>query len=172
MAQLQEDEKWYVRAQLALEELKSAKRNLAELEMAYEEEDNAWNTMIGGLALFGVAFFIFLVYQGFFIDVLSGYEGVELLIFLPLTVIFGVLISVWIGCAPAGFMGLWRAMRSSGWFVVGGGYLGIVLLLLFAAVPFFAGPVCLKRQRDRVRGLKAEILAAKKRLAAARAAVS
>ncbi len=63
MGQLQDDEKWYVRAQLALEELKSAKRSLAELEMAYEEEDNTWNTMVGGFALFGVGFFIFLVYQ-------------------------------------------------------------------------------------------------------------
>lgn len=38
MGQLQDDERWFVRAQLALDELKSAKRDLAELEMAYEEE--------------------------------------------------------------------------------------------------------------------------------------
>ena len=172
MGQLQDDERWFVRAQLALDELKSAKRDLAELEMAYEEEDNTWNAMIGGLALFGVAFFIFLVYQGFFIDVLSGYGGLELLFFLPMTIVFAVLISAWIGCAPAGFMGLWRAMRSSGWFVVGGGILGLALLFLFAIVPFFAGPFCLKKQRDRVRELKAELLAARKRLEAARAAIS
>lgn len=172
MGQLQDDEKWYVRAQLALEELKSAKRSLAELEMAYEEEDNTWNTMVGGFALFGVGFFIFLVYQGFFTDALSGREGPELLFSLPMTIALAVLISAWMGCAPAGFMGLWRAMRSSGWFVVGGGVLGLALLLLFAVVPFFAGPFYLKKQKDRVHELKAELLAAKKRLRDARAAVS
>lgn len=66
MGQLQDDERWFVRAQLALDELKSAKRDLAELEMAYEEEDNTWNTMVGGFALFGGAFLVFLIWQGFF----------------------------------------------------------------------------------------------------------
>lgn len=171
MGQLLDDEQWYVRAQLALEELKSAKRDLAELEMAYEEE-NAWNTMIGGFALVGVGFFIFLVYQGLFTDVLSEYEGVQLLFSLLMTIVIAALISAWMGCAPAGFMGLWRTMRSSGWFVVGGGLLGIVLLFLFAVAPIAVGPVYMKKQRKIVRELKDGVCAAKKRLAAARAAIS
>lgn len=172
MTQLQGDEKWFVRAQLALDQLKSAKRSLAELEMAYEEEDNAWNTMIGGFAVFTAGFFIFLVSQGVFANVMREYEGAALVLSLPMVAVLAVLLSAWVGCAPAGFMGLWRAMRRSGWFVVGGGYLGVALLLLFAVVPFVAGPFCLKRQRDRVRGLKAEVLEAKKRLCEARAAIS
>ncbi len=172
MTQLQGDEKWFVRAHLALDELKSAKRSLAELEMAYEEEDNAWNTMIGGFAVFTVGFFIFLVSQGVFANVMREYEGAALVLSLPMVAVLAVLLSAWVGCAPAGFMGLWRAMRSSGWFVVGGGILGLALLFLFAIVPFFAGPFCLKKQRDRVRELKAELLAARKRLEAARAAIS
>lgn len=172
MGQLLDDEKCFARAQLALDELKSAKRDLAELEMAYEEEENAWNTMIGGFALVGVGFFIFLVYQGLFTDVLSEYEGVHLLFSLLVTIVLAALISAWMGCAPAGFMGLWRAIRSSGWFVVGGGLLGIVLLFLFAVAPIAVGPVYMKKQRKIVRELKDGVCAAKKRLAAARAAIS
>lgn len=172
MGQLQDDEKWYVRAQLALEELKSAKRSLAELEMAYEEEGNTWNTMVGGFALFGGAFLVFLIWQGFVPYVVRELEGPQLVFGVPIAIALVVGVSAWIGCAPAGFIGLWRAMRSSGWFVVGGGVLGIVLLLLFFVAPIAVGPVYMKRQRKLVRELKEGVCVAKKRLAAARAAIS
>lgn len=176
MGQLQDDEKWYVRAQLALEELKSAKRSLAELEMAYEEEDNAWNTMIGGCALIGGACMLYLIWQfvsqGFFSNLIARYEPASLAFIIPIAVVFVVAVSGWIACAPAGCIGSWRMIRSSGWFVVGGGIFWLAALLLFMAVPVFLGPYFQKRQWKCVRELKDEVRAAKKRLAAARAAVS
>ncbi len=99
-------------------------------------------------------------------------EGVQLVFGVPIAIALAVGASAWIGCAPAGFIGLWRAMRTSGWFVVGSGVLGLVLLLLFFVAPIAAGPVCMKKQRELVHELKDEVRAAKKRLAAARAAVS
>jgi hypothetical protein len=165
-----------VRVQLALEELKSAKRSLAELEMAYEEEDNTWNTMIGGCALIGGACMLYLIWQsvsqGFFSNLIARYEPASLVFIIPIAVVFVVAVSGWIACAPAGYIGSWRMIRSSGWFVVGGGIFWLAVLLLFMAVPVFLGPYFLKRQWKCVRELKSEVCAAKKRLAAARAAIS
>lgn len=69
-------------------------------------------------------------------------------------IVFPVLLFAFI---PAGFIGMWRAIRRSGWIVWGGPLVMMVILAVLFAIPMFGGIFFYLGQAQRVKKLEMKV---------------
>lgn len=162
------------RAQIAAMEYTRARDELSELRAALDDEGRALRTM--KLLFVPVAIAAAVLFAGSFLLNASryteGYDPVSVLLSCAFAVLFSIGMGAWLGCVPAGFIGMTRAFRRSGWFVGGSWVVFLVLFFVLMAVPFLLGPVFLGYQAVRVNRLKAGVAAAKGRFAAASSSIN
>ncbi len=166
------NEKEIARAQLAVDEYKRAKSHLLEMQRLFEEESNVKDGMVGGFFLFGAASFGYFLYQGVFNDSFEGLSPLLTVLAVPVALCLLALMCAFIGCIPAGFAGAYRSFRRSGWFIGGGLYVAILILLLCAIVPVALGPYYFWKQSRTVKKIRLELERAEKRFALAKKAIA
>lgn len=162
------------RAQVAAMEYSRAKDELAELRATLNDEARALRTM--KLLFVPVAVAAAVLFAGSFLlnagRYTEGYDPVSALLSCAFAVLFSIGMGAWLGCVPAGFIGMTRALRRSGWLVGGGWVVFLVLFFVLIAVPFLLGSVFFGYQAVKVNKLKAGVATAEERFAAASDAIN
>lgn len=129
------------------------------LRAEYEEEKRVFSWMkrlgfIFGIVFAIAVFFILLINSPTLLDQ-TGPEG--LIVLIPV-ILFGTgFIGFWMGMLPAGYIGLWRAIRRSGLFICGN-FIGLAIVATFlVSIPVLLGPIFFVRQCAKVSNLKKKI---------------
>lgn len=162
------------RARVMAEEYARASDSLGALEAERDEERRVLRKMKRGAAALAVlcALLLIAVLVMMCAELSATYP-------LPLLVVVGS-IELILGCAipaamvafaPAGFIGMWRAIKRSGWIVWGGGIVMLIAMVVLLYVPILGGVFFFIGQLRRVKRLDAEVLSAEKRLEEASAAI-
>lgn len=175
MGMLGQDVGRMARAQLIAEEYARASDSLESLRSECEEEERILRTMRRTAtvlaALCGLLLLVALVMMC--TELSSTYP-------LPMLIVIGGA-QLLLGCAvpaamvvfaPAGFIGLWRAIKRSQWSVWGGWVIMLAILFILFFVPVAGGVFFYIGQVRRVKRLEAEVLVAEKRFDEARAAIN
>lgn len=80
-----------------------------------------------------------------------------LLLAVPIIIFAVALAGLFVGCVPAGFIGLWRAVSRSRVLVFGGSNVILFILALAATLPAILGPVFYLLQWNKVRKMRAQL---------------
>lgn len=165
-----------VRAQVAAQEFIVASDNLAASRSFYEREQRVLRVMLileaMGTALF-LSFSIYIIAtKGDAFRAPEGASGPVIALTWAITIAVFLLMSLWIGSILPGFVGMWRAISRSGFFVWGGVITLMIILVLFCWIALMFGPVFLARQAWRTRKAKRALAGAEERYQEACTAVA
>lgn len=158
------------RAQVIADEYARALDLFGALNAECEEEARVLRTMkrwaIAVVALFGLI--LIAAYVSMCIDLSASYPIPVLIVGgAVVTFLIGVIPVAWMAFIPAGFIGMWRAIKRSGWIVWGGGLFMLCLMIVFVYIPCLGGVFFYLGQMRRVKKLEARVAAAGERYTAA-----
>ena len=129
------------------------------LRAEYEDESRVFGTMKKLLFVCGIltavpVFLLFLLKLDTFPQE-AGLYG--FLLAMPIIVLAPLFIGLWVGCIPAGFIWVWRAVKRSKWFVWGSPLVLLILLTLAVLVPAGFGVFFFLAQWVKVCNLKHQL---------------
>lgn len=176
MDMLEQDVGRMARVQLIAEEYARASDSLESLKVECEEEGRILRTMRRAAKVLAASCGLLLLVALVMMcaELSSTYPLPMLIVIGGAQLLLGCAVPVaMVVFAPAGFIGLWRAIKRSQWSVWGGWVimLAILFILLFF-VPVAGGVFFYIAQARRVKRLEAEVLEAEERFSKARAAVN
>ena len=150
---------------VAAEEYMRASDNLASLQRSYALERKVLRVM--GLLAVPIIVLVVIDFMSSTPEYVSSHSMTNAVLFYCAALLVSLLLGAWVGCFPAGLIGMWRALSHSGWFVWGGWIFMLVVLIVLLFIPVLFGPVFFIRQAWRVHKLKSQLSIAMERRNAA-----
>lgn len=158
------------RAQLVAEEYTRASDALAAVKAECDEETRVLARMKkwGVVAAAVCAGLILCLLVPVIAENSHGYPVSMVIVLDSLLYVFFASVPVALSAfAPAGFIGMWRAINRSSWFVWGGGFFMLIVVVFLIYVPIIGGVFFFIGQKRRVKRSGEQVVLAEERYAAA-----